>query len=172
MSDICKQNEIHFHPLFQEGDLFLVDYGNELYLIDQDAYLITSHPYEPCLCISQDDEVIVTIHNAFDTKEIYELAEKGGTIRMISGQEYDLQSIGDLLSYALKLKEDSMDISYLEGRRFIRILMEQDAFSPSSSIDLTEYGLKNHHTMDRFVHAHKIKRTADDRYYVIESYPV
>ena len=40
--------------------------------------------------------------------------------------------------------------------------------SPKSFFD----GLKNHHTMDRFIHANKIKRTADDRYYVIESYPV
>ena len=100
-----------------EGDgIGLAGVDDELYLWDGTfAYKIGSHPYEPCTYLLRDGAICTTIHNAFDQREIYGLVKRGGILRSITGNEYDLPGICGFLAFAAQHFTD-VDISYAEGK--------------------------------------------------------
>ncbi len=64
-------------------------------------YTLTSHPYEPCTYIKQEDEICVTVHNAFDVWRAFQTLEEGGTVSGLTGQKYDAAGFCALLKTAL-----------------------------------------------------------------------
>lgn len=129
---------------------------------------LTSHPWEPCLYIRLPDGRTLTLHNAFETREIGEAARSGGTVRMITGQSYDIAGLCDLLICAVRLNRESADIGYVEGWRFAECLRQEGAVSADTAVDLSAMGLRNPHTMDVFVRRKRVAVTPDGRYYVRE----
>ena len=157
--------------LFQKDDILLAGTDEELHLADDlNTYRISSHSYEPCTYILRPDGKTTVIHNAFDVKEIYDAAENGATLTSLCGHEYDTEGICRLLLYAAEISQESFDIAYLEGRYFISILSQNGAVSADTALDLETYGLKNHNIMNDFIHAKRIRKTSDNKYYIVNAY--
>ena len=159
------------NSLYQDHTVTLAKQEDRLYLIYQErSYPLSSNPYEPCFYIGLSDEKQITIHNSFETREIEKAAKSNGSIRMITGHAYNIKEICRLLVLAIELEQESIDISYLEGRRFIRILENLHAYSPETAADLSVYGLKNLNIMEGFIHAKRIAATKDGWYYITKPY--
>ncbi len=158
-------------PLYQEGEILLGDEDGTLYLYKgTEGFRISGHPYEPCIYLERKDGSLVTIHNAFTVEELRGLAETEGMIRMITGDEYDLKGVCELLLLSAELSQTDVDISYLEGRKILRRLEEAGAISSSSALDPDVFGKFNHHILDPFLHAKRIGKTEDGRYYIRKRY--
>lgn len=114
MVEIKNEDEI----LYQSEDTYLIKRKDELIFIKVDSvYHISSHPYEPCIYIKLDDKIIAIIHNSFNTSEIEDVARNDNTIRAITGKEYDIKAICELLLCAINGKIFDTDISYLENKK-------------------------------------------------------
>ena len=156
--------------IYQDGDLLLGKYEGQYYLFKgEQPYLLAGHPYEPCLYIKAAQGILITVHNSFTLDELCRAAETNGTIKMITGDEYDMQGICMLLRKALTLSKESVDIGYLEGRCFMDYLEERGATSEESAVPLTDSGIDNPNVMNPFLHSKKVKRTNDARYYLVVS---
>ena len=156
--------------IYQDGDLLLGKYEGQYYLFKgEQPYLLAGHPYEPCLYIKAAQGILITVHNSFTLDELCRAAETNGTIKMITGDEYDMQGICMLLRKALTLSKESVDIGYLEGRCFMDYLEECGATSEESAVPLTDSGIDNPNVMNPFLHSKKVKRTNDARYYLVVS---
>lgn len=81
------------------GDVFAIHMEAEILLaiVDGDTWLIegtqrwglSSHPYEPCTCITPPGRETIVVHNAFNVPdEIMPLAH-GKSIRSITGRDWD-----------------------------------------------------------------------------------
>ena len=154
-------------PLYQEKTVLLADADGKLYFREgEKAYLLSSHPAEPCLFIHLKDGTCIAIHNSFTTSEIYTAAQNHGIIHMVTGNDYDIKGVCRLLREAVRLAREWIDIHYLEGCCFIEQLKEQGAVSPETAADLGALGLKNHKIMGTFIRLKRVGRTDNGMYYV------
>ena len=64
-------------------------------------YELRSHPYEPCLYIYENDEMIKILHNAFEVYNLVERFESGETEIGPDGTEYDKEAFCKVLAAAL-----------------------------------------------------------------------
>ncbi|MBP5200177.1 MAG: hypothetical protein J6Z82_05965 [Schwartzia sp.] len=127
---------------YDEDGIRLADVDGELYLSEGTrAYKIGSHPYEPCIYLLRDGEICATIHNAFDQREIYNLAKRGGSLRSVTGNAYDLPRLCRLLAFAAAHFTD-VTIDYAEGRIAIEKLKELGALSPETAVPAETLGLR------------------------------
>ncbi|MBO4358423.1 MAG: hypothetical protein J5796_01325 [Erysipelotrichaceae bacterium] len=158
--------------IFEGADgITIKDVDGHLFLIcKEDTYGLSSYSPEPCLYIEKPDGSELTIHDFLDVKEIYDSVKTGKKTRTITGHEYDLEGLCRLMLFAVNDLEGNIDIGYLEGRMFVDVLEENEAYSEQSAVDLGRYGLINHRIMDGFIHSKRIKRTDDGRYYVVKGY--
>ena len=156
--------------IFQDGDLLLGKYEEQYYLFKgEQSCQLFDHPYEPCLYIEAAQGNSITVHNSFTLDELCRTAKTNGTIRMITGDEYDMQGIFILLRKALTLSKESVDVGYLEGCCFMDYLEECGATSEETAVPLTNSGIDNPKVMNPFLHSKKVKRTNDARYYIVKS---
>ena len=156
--------------IYQDGDLLLGKHEGQYYLFKgEQPYLLAGHPYEPCLYIKAAQGILITVHNSFTLDELYRAAKTNGTIRMITGDEYDMQGICMLLCKALTLSKESVDVGYLEGCCFMDYLEECQATSEETAVPLTNSGIDNPNVMNPFLHSKKVQRTNDARYYIAKS---
>ena len=154
--------------LYREGDLLLWQSDDDCFLsVGEKTYQLSDHPYEPCLYIKTADGTVIAIHNAFTVDELCSAAQTEGAIRMITGNEYDLQGISRLLRKALALLISSADIGYLEGCCFMDVLKEYGAVSRETAMDLSPEGMNNPKMMNPLIHAKKVCRTEDGRFYLL-----
>lgn len=153
--------------LFQDGGLLLGEADGRVYFVDGGkSYWLSDYPGEPCLYVKGPDGVLMTVHQSFTVDQLCRAARRGGTMTMITGDEYDIRGVLMLLKKAVGLGMDSVDISYVEGRCFMDFLEERGAASPETAADLAGAGLKNPNAMNPFLHAGKVARTADGRFYL------
>ena len=156
--------------IFQDGDLLLGKYEEQYYLFKGgQSCRLSDHPYEPCLYIDTEEGIFITIHNSFSLDELCGAAKTNGTIRMITGDEYDMRGIFMLLRKALTLSKESVDVGYLEGCCFMDYLEECGATSEETAVPLTDSGVDNPNVMNPFLHSKKVRRTNDARYYLVKS---
>lgn len=156
--------------IFQDGDFLLGKCEEQYYLFyGEQSCQLFDHLYEPCLYINAAQGNSITIHNSFTLDELCRAAKTNGTIRMITGDEYDMQGICMLLRKALTLSKESVDVGYLEGCCFMDYLEECGATSEESAVPLTDSGIDNPNVMNPFLHSKKVKRTNDARYYLVVS---
>ena len=74
---------------------------DDIYVIaDGKRYLLTCHPYEPCLYITDENGLKTAVHNAFDPEVVLECFSEGRTITSISGLEYDAKDFCKMVEYA------------------------------------------------------------------------
>ena len=112
--------------LYQSDSCSLINSGNELFLNDNNnMYYLDSYPYEPCLYIKLNNKIVVTIHNSFNTFEIIDVAKNNNKIKAITGKEYDIREICELLICAIDNNVFDTDISYLEKQLPHEILVQE-----------------------------------------------
>lgn len=78
-------------------------------------YELRSHPYEPCLYIYREDELIKVLHNAFDVYELPAIFEAGETVRAIDGTEFDEEAFYKVLIAAIDDTRYEMDWPFAAG---------------------------------------------------------
>ena len=156
--------------IFQEGDLCLGEAAGRTYLVDGErSVLLSDHPYEPCLYVKSSDGAMMTVHHAFTVEELRRTAQEGRSIRMITGNEYDIRGVCRLLLKALELGRDDVDIGYVEGSVFLDHLKLQGAVSPETAVDPADAGIQNPKMMNPFLHSKKVSCTTEGRFYLRRS---
>ena len=156
--------------IYQDGDLLLGKYEGRYYLFrGEQSYRLSDYPYEPCLYIEAAPGVCITIHNSFTLDELCRAANTKGTIKMVTGDEYDMHGVCMLLRKALDLSKESVDIGYLEGCCFMDYLEVCGATSEETAVPLMDSGIDNPNVMNPFLHSKKVNRTNDARFYIMKS---
>ncbi len=77
--------------------------------INGEEYLLTCHPYEPCLYITDNDGGMTAVHNAFDPSCVLESFADGDTVTSITGREYDASDFCEMVEYASGLRDIQID---------------------------------------------------------------
>lgn len=72
-------------------------------------YELRSHPFEPCLYIYKDDEMIKVLHNAFDVYVLPSIFDAGETVRAINGKDFDEEAFCKVLIAAINDTRYEMD---------------------------------------------------------------
>ena len=163
----CEMNG-QFNVIYSGDGISFGEAGGKYYLImDEKTYRISDHIYEPYLYIECPGNKMVTIHNSFTVDEICRAVRDCRTIRMITGNEYDAAGVFRLISKAISLALENVDISYVEGRCFMDYLEEHGAVSSETAADLAEAGMQNP-MMSPFIHSKKVGKTPDGLYYLIK----
>ena len=121
---------------------------------DGKTYLLSCHPYEPCMYIRDRERLVAVIHNAFNPLDLMEAFAKGKTVTSISGKVYDAKAFCVMIEFAASYLYDT-DISYVEGALAVKKLKESGATSPETAIDVTSLGVRS--ISDRFSHSKKRK---------------
>ncbi len=143
------------NTLYREEGLALTEEEGTLYLhADGESYRLSSHPYEPCTCLYRGDSLSAVVHNAFTLEEIRALAEQGGTVRAVTGSEYDVGRLCRLLAFAAKNCPDC-DIGYAEGAVALEGLKALGALSPETAVSPSKVGVRK--ISDAFSHSKRRK---------------
>lgn len=79
---------------------------------DYGKYTLTSHPYEPCLYINQDGEIIKIIHNAFEAQDLSESFASGHCVLAPDGMDYDEESFCKALEAALEYEKNECNFTF------------------------------------------------------------
>ncbi len=128
--------------LYREGDLALTEEDGELILhAGGNACRLASHPYEPCTYLYRGDSLLAAVHNAFTLEEIRALAEQGGTVRAVTGSEYDLGRLCHLLAFAAEHCPDC-GLGYAEGAIALEDLKALGALSPETAVKPEAVGVR------------------------------
>ena len=101
--------------LFETNKITLYHHeGHLTFKYKGNIYELISSPYEPCLYIKHDDKTIRIIHNSFSVDEIIVSARNDNAISSITGMDYDILAICDVLACTVDLNVYETDLSYLE----------------------------------------------------------
>ena len=72
-------------------------------------FILTCHPYEPCLYITDEDGCKTAVHNAFDPFDVLDSFSRGETIGSITGREYNAQDFCRMVEYAAGMADIGMN---------------------------------------------------------------
>ena len=89
--------------------------GKIVYSHTDEEYELRSHPFEPCIYIYRDEEMIKVIHNAFDVYELPSIFEAGETVRAINGKDFDEEAFCKVLIAAINDVRYEMDWPFAAG---------------------------------------------------------
>lgn len=154
--------------LYREGDLALTETAGELILhAAGSAYRLASQPYEPCTYLFEGETLRSAVHNAFTLDVLRALAERGGTIRSVTGNAYDIGRVCRLLAFAAEHCPDH-DFSYAEGAVALEALKALGALSPETAVKPEAVGVRK--ISDAFSHSRRrrerVMETEDGRVYL------
>ena len=155
-------------PLYREDGLLLAGAEGRLFLrVGKLDYEIGSHPYEPCTFLLREGTVDTAVRNAFAKNEIAALALDGGTVRSVTGNDYDIGRICRLLAFASANCPDA-GIDYVESRIAVERMKELAAFTPETAVDCASLGVRK--ISDAVHHSRRLDErvmfTADGRAYL------
>ena len=71
-------------------------------------YLLSCHPYEPCLYITDWAGDMTAVHNAFDPSDVLRDFAKGRTVTSITGREYSARDFCEMVEYAAGRRDISI----------------------------------------------------------------
>ncbi|MCR5661607.1 MAG: hypothetical protein K6G50_05720 [bacterium] len=139
-----------------------------LVLCDGDiVYTITSSPQEPCTYLHKAGRLIAAIHNAFNASEIIGLAATGKKLHTISGNDYDLRELCQMLAIAGE-KVTDCSIDYLEGIAAMEKMKKMGATSPETAVPVSKLGIRQFSAC--FTHSKKWRKvlcqTPNGKYYL------
>ncbi len=84
--------------------------GGQPYLSANGArYVLSCHPYEPCLYVADERGGMTAVHNAFDPLDVLECFADGKTVASITGREYDAKDFCRMVEYAAGLYDVQID---------------------------------------------------------------
>ena len=101
---------------YRTGDFGELDYSGDTvtYIYKGKTYLLTSHPYEPCLYIWEKDLQVCTLHNAYNTVDLKKAFSVGETVSTNYAKDYDKEfdeaGFCRVLAAALDSGRDDMDL--------------------------------------------------------------
>ena len=77
--------------------------------INDKKYVLTCHPYEPCLYITREGGSMTAVHNAFDPFYVLEAFRGGETVTSVTGLEYDAKGFCRMIEYAADMVNINID---------------------------------------------------------------
>ena len=84
------------------------------YTYKNETYQLYSHPYEPCLYLYKGDELVCTLHNAYNPEQLVKAFSAGETVQTNYGKDYDKEfdeaGFCRVLAAALDSRRDNMDL--------------------------------------------------------------
>ena len=84
------------------------------YTYKNKTYHLYSHPYEPCLYLYIGDELVCTLHNAYNPEQLVKAFSAGETVKTNYGKDYDKEfdeaGFCRVLASALDSGRDDMDL--------------------------------------------------------------
>ena len=83
--------------------------GKIIFTSVDDEYELQSHPYEPCLYIRKDHDLIKVLHHAFDVYELPATFAANETVKGIDGKDYDQEAFCKVLAAAINDRRYEMD---------------------------------------------------------------
>ena len=156
--------------LYMDGSIKIAESEDGVFLhVGEQIYSLTSHAYEPCLYIQSEDKSLITIHDAITVEDIRSMAESKRSTMLIAGAHHDIKGICMLLSKALTLSMESVNMSYLEGCCFLDYLDKCGAISEETAVTLKDSAIDNPYALIPFLESKKIYKTNDGRYYLTNS---
>lgn len=75
-------------------------------------YELRSHPYEPCLYIYRNDEMIKILHNAFEVHDLPDIFSSNGTVRAIDSRDFDEDAFCKVLIAAINDEHYEMNWTF------------------------------------------------------------
>ena len=144
-TDVVVYQDDHYVLGQKDGKPFFVTNGK--------IYLLSCHPYEPCIYIKNDGVLVTVIHNAFDPSDVLKKFAKGNTVNSISGKEYEAKEFCEMLDFAATKHFDT-DISYVEGAMAVEKMKAMGATDPETAVDIKDLGVRL--ISNRFSHSRKL----------------
>ena len=86
--------------------------GKIIFTYTDGEYELRSHPYEPCLYICKNDEMIKILHNAFEAYDLPEIFDANETVRAIDGKDFDEDAFCKVLIAAINDKHYEMNWTF------------------------------------------------------------
>ena len=84
------------------------------YTYKNETYQLYSHPYEPCLYLYRGDELVCTLHNAYNPEQLVKAFSAGETVKTNYGKDYDKEfdeaGFCRVLAVVLDSGRDDMDL--------------------------------------------------------------
>ena len=77
--------------------------------VGNETFMLTCHPYEPCLYITGEKGSMTAVHNAFDPLSVLKIFRGGETVTSITGREYDAKDFCQMVEYAAGLYNIQID---------------------------------------------------------------
>ena len=99
--DIVVYKDEQYTLGMKSGKAYLVANG--------ERYALSSHPYEPCLYITDEKGAMSTVHNAFEPLVVFEVLRDGKTVTSITGHEYNAKDFCRMVEYSARLGDISID---------------------------------------------------------------
>lgn len=96
--------------VFNEGQYTLGLQNDQPYLIaNGKKYILTCHPYEPCLYITDESGFMTVVHNAFEPLYVLECFADNRHVTSITGFKYDAADFCRMVEYAAGLGNINID---------------------------------------------------------------
>ena len=116
LKEACKSlnvSDVNETDVVYQDDRYTLGREDDIaYLIaDKKRYILTSHPYEPCLYITDENHVLTSVHNAFDPLNVLESFKKGDMIMSITGFEYNANDFCSMVEYAAGMGDINIDFA-------------------------------------------------------------
>lgn len=103
--------------IYSEGRYVLgTEDGHPYMTVCGRKYVLTCHPYEPCLYITDEYGNTTAVHNAFDPSAVLESFENEDTVTSITGTVYDKIDFCRMVEYAAGM----LDIQIDEAEKVLR----------------------------------------------------
>lgn len=83
-----------------------------VFLYKATEYTLGDHPYEPCLYIKKDGEIIRTLHYAFTVEGLQSVFAEGRKLHGINGKDYSSDDFCRVLAATLDSTRTSMDFPF------------------------------------------------------------
>lgn len=83
-----------------------------IFTLEDEEYRLSSHPYEPCLYIYKNDEMIKIIHNAFDVDDLIEMFEASETVVAADSEQFDEEAFCKVLDVAINDEHYEMNWTF------------------------------------------------------------
>lgn len=102
--------------VYSDGRCTLGRQDDGCYLIaDGRQYVLTCHPYEPCLYVTDESGGMTAVHNAFDPDSVLCAFARGETVTSITGREYDALDSYRMANVIGRTLADAMGLSRPDG---------------------------------------------------------
>lgn len=100
-TDMYMDENIENGVAYRDGEYVFGQEDGMLYLMARGRrFILTCHPYEPCLYITDEAGNKTIVHNSFDPSVVLEIFLEGGGVDSITGREYDALDFCRMVEYA------------------------------------------------------------------------